>query len=148
MGNFGEFIRGKPLNIPRTRWGEGSGEDGDIILIFNRIGWIGFDRFVLKWRLSPYVLAWGYDQEKDPNRKFNTNNIFWILIFLHIHLELKRQIRLHPLEVPLKTLPIYDYNGQNLYLSPDQNGSNQILWGETYLYSPVYPRHYSIITPL
>ena len=104
MGNFGNSYVVHPLKFHEQ--GGGSGEDGDIILIFNRIGWMGFDRFVLKWRLSPYVLAWGYDQEKDPNRKFNTNNIFWILIFLHIHLELKRQIRLHPLEVPLKTMPI------------------------------------------
>ena len=38
-------------------------------------------------------------------RIFSSNDIFWKLFFSTIHLELKRQIRLYALVVPLKTIP-------------------------------------------
>ena len=42
---------------------------------------------------------------------------FGYFSFSLTHLELKRQIRLYALVVPLKTIknPILDHNGQNLY---------------------------------
>ena len=59
---------------------------------------------------------------------------FGYFSFSLIHLELKRQIRLYALMVPLKTIPISDHNGQNLYPFSDQNGSKTIPWGAAHIY--------------
>ena len=61
---------------------------------------------------------------------------FGYFSFSLIHLELKRQIRLYALVVPLKPYPISDhmYNGPNLHPFSDQNGSNTIPFGAAHTY--------------
>ena len=61
---------------------------------------------------------------------------FGYFSFFTIHLELKRQIRLYVLKVPLKTLPDLrpSGSGQNLYPFSDQNGSKTIPFGAAHTY--------------
>ena len=60
---------------------------------------------------------------------------FGYFSFSLIHLELKRQVRLYALLVPLKTMPDFrHHNGPNLHLFSDQNGSKTIPFGAAHTY--------------
>ena len=61
------------------------------------------------------------------------------LSFSLIHWELKRQVRLYALVVPLKTTPDFRHNGQNLYPLSDQNGSKTLPFGAAHTYIACMP---------